>query len=95
MRSIGVREIAAAANVSIGTVDRALNGRKEINEKTRLKVLRIARKLGYEPNPAARALSIGRAALRIGVSGGDWEQDQQIALAALEAIGASWRIDAK
>jgi len=31
----------------------------------------------------------------IGVSGGDWEQDQQIALAALQAIGATWRIDAK
>ncbi|MCC7347406.1 MAG: heme-binding protein [Variibacter sp.] len=31
----------------------------------------------------------------IGVSGGDWEQDQQIALAALGAIGATWRIDAK
>ena len=31
----------------------------------------------------------------IGVSGGDWEQDQKIALAAVEAIGAGWRIDAK
>lgn len=31
----------------------------------------------------------------IGVSGGDWEQDQRIALAAIEAIGADWRIDAK
>jgi uncharacterized protein GlcG (DUF336 family) len=31
----------------------------------------------------------------IGVSGGDWEQDQKIALAAVEAIGAGWRIDSK
>jgi uncharacterized protein GlcG (DUF336 family) len=31
----------------------------------------------------------------IGVSGGDWEQDQKIALAAIEAIGAGWRIDSK
>ena len=31
----------------------------------------------------------------IGVSGGDWEQDQKIALAAVEAIGAGWRIDTK
>lgn len=29
----------------------------------------------------------------IGVSGGDWEQDQKIAQAAVAAIGAGWRID--
>jgi uncharacterized protein GlcG (DUF336 family) len=31
----------------------------------------------------------------IGVSGGDWEQDEKIALAAVQAIGAGWRIDSK
>jgi glc operon protein GlcG len=31
----------------------------------------------------------------IGVSGGDWEQDQKIALGAVEAVGAGWRIDSK
>jgi uncharacterized protein GlcG (DUF336 family) len=31
----------------------------------------------------------------IGVSGGDWEQDQKIAEAAVAAIGAGWRIDRK
>ncbi len=31
----------------------------------------------------------------IGVSGGDWEQDQKIAQAAVSAIGAGWRIDNK
>jgi len=30
----------------------------------------------------------------IGVAGGDWETDQRIARAAIEAIGASWRVDA-
>ena len=29
----------------------------------------------------------------IGVSGGDWETDERIARAAIEAIGASWRLD--
>jgi uncharacterized protein GlcG (DUF336 family) len=29
----------------------------------------------------------------IGVSGGDWETDERIARSAIEAIGASWRID--
>jgi uncharacterized protein GlcG (DUF336 family) len=31
----------------------------------------------------------------IGVSGGDWEQDQKIAQASVTAIGAGWRIDQK
>jgi LacI family transcriptional regulator len=67
MNRIGVREIAAVAKVSIGTVDRALNGRKEISEKTRRRILQIAKDLGYEPNPAARALSVGRSNVKIGV----------------------------
>jgi glc operon protein GlcG len=31
----------------------------------------------------------------IGVSGGDWETDERIARAAVEAIGAGWRIEGK
>lgn len=31
----------------------------------------------------------------IGVSGGDWETDERIARAAVESIGASFRIDSK
>src|SRR5882724_565134 len=31
----------------------------------------------------------------IGVSGGDWATDERIAQAAVEAIGARWRIDGK
>jgi LacI family transcriptional regulator len=66
-KHIGVREIALLANVSIGTVDRALNGRKEISEKTRQKILRIAEKYGYQPNLSARALAAAGASLRVGV----------------------------
>src|SRR5215469_2814471 len=29
----------------------------------------------------------------IGVAGGDWETDERIARAAVESIGASWRLD--
>jgi LacI family transcriptional regulator len=54
------------ANVSIGTVDRALHGRGEINESTRQRILHIARQIRYTPNLAARALSV-RARARIGV----------------------------
>lgn len=65
---IGVRELARLAKVSVGTVDRALNGRAEISRETREKILKIARENGYEPDVNARALSVRRAIIRIGVS---------------------------
>ncbi|HTZ75831.1 MAG TPA: LacI family DNA-binding transcriptional regulator [Candidatus Aquilonibacter sp.] len=66
-KKVGVHRLAERANVSIGTVDRALHGRPGINEKTRERILRIAREIGYEPNLAARALSRSRTHVRIGV----------------------------
>lgn len=63
----GIHLIAHIANVSIGTVDRALHGRGGINAKTRERILQIARQIGYTPNLAARTLSVARAAARIGV----------------------------
>ena len=65
--TVRIQEIARLARVSVGTVDRALHGRKEISEKTRKEILRIAESVGYEPNWAARALRKGRGNLRIGV----------------------------
>ena len=62
----GIPLIAELAGVSIGTVDRALHGRPGINEETRARVLRIAKKIGYKPNLAARSLSTRRR-IRIGV----------------------------
>lgn len=63
----GIREIAEALGVSIGTVDRALHNRPGINQQTRTRVLATARDLGYRPNLAARFLS-SRKILRIGVA---------------------------
>ncbi len=63
----GIHLIAEIANVSIGTVDRALHKRGGIKEATRQRVLEIARQIGYTPNLAARALSVARASARIGV----------------------------
>jgi LacI family transcriptional regulator len=62
----GIKEIAAALNVSIGTVDRALHDRPGVNDKTRKRVLAMAEKLAYRPNLAARNLKLNRR-LRIGV----------------------------
>lgn len=63
----GIHLIAEMANVSIGTVDRALHGRGGIKEDTRQRILQIARQIGYTPNLAARALSVARATARVGV----------------------------
>lgn len=67
MKRIGVRELAKLANVSLGTVDRALNGRKEVSPETRQRILQLAEEHGYRPNPTARALSVGRSTIKIGV----------------------------
>jgi len=63
----GIHLIAEMASVSIGTVDRALHGRGGIKESTRKRILQIAQQIGYSPNLAARALSVARGSVRIGV----------------------------
>jgi len=63
----GIHLIAEIADVSIGTVDRALHRRAGIKESTRQRILQVARQIGYTPNLAARALSIARARTRVGV----------------------------
>jgi LacI family transcriptional regulator len=62
-----MRLIAELADVSIGTVDRALHGRAGINQSTRQRILKIAEQIAYTPNLAARALSVSKASARIGV----------------------------
>jgi LacI family transcriptional regulator len=63
----GIHRIAELANVSIGTVDRALHGRNGIRESTRQRILQIVRQISYTPNLAARALSSSKSGIRIGV----------------------------
>lgn len=63
----GIHRIAEMANVSIGTVDRALHGRGGIKESTRKRILQIAEQIGYSPNLAARALSAAKTRAKIGV----------------------------
>jgi LacI family transcriptional regulator len=63
----GIHLIAEMANVSIGTVDRALHERRGIKEATRQHILQIARQIGYTPNLAARSLSVAKNSARVGV----------------------------
>ena len=55
-KAVGIKEIAQALEVSIGTVDRAIHGRPGINPMTRARVLKMAQNMGYRPNLAARFL---------------------------------------
>lgn len=58
-KALGIRELAKHLNISIGTVSRALNGHKEVNEETRQRVLEAAEQLGYAPNQSGRSLRQG------------------------------------
>ena len=56
---VKLEDIARRASVSIATVSYILNDKASnvpVSEKTREKVLRIAKELGYTPNPFARSL---------------------------------------
>jgi len=55
----GIRTLAEHLNISIGTVSRALNGRPDVNEETRRRVLEAAAELGYVPNQSGRSLRQG------------------------------------
>src|ERR1039457_4077498 len=65
-KAAGIRDIARALGTSIGTVDRALHGRSGVSPKTRDRVLKMAQKLNYRPNVAARNLKLNHR-LRVGV----------------------------
>jgi LacI family transcriptional regulator len=56
----GIKEIAEALGISIGTVDRALHGRPDVSLKTRAKVIKMAQQLNYKPNFAARSLKLNQ-----------------------------------
>lgn len=53
---ITIKDIAERAGVSYATVSRALNGRSDVSPETRVRVLELAKELGYQPNAIARSL---------------------------------------
>ena len=50
-------DVAKLANVSFMTVSRVINGKENVKEDTRRRVLKAIEELGYHPNAAARALN--------------------------------------
>ena len=53
-----LRDVAKTVGLSAATVSRALSGHPYVDERTRGRVVRAARELGYRPNALARALRV-------------------------------------
>jgi LacI family transcriptional regulator len=87
-----IEEVAARAGVSPGTVSRVLNGKNKENRpaiaKRSERIRRIAKKLGYRPNAAARSIVSGQFGavgfVTAGDAGTDWYP-----IAALNGIFAA------
>jgi DNA-binding LacI/PurR family transcriptional regulator len=60
--AVTLKDLAKELNVSAMTVSRVLNGRADglISENTKQRVMATAARMGYRPNPIARALVTGR-----------------------------------
>jgi LacI family transcriptional regulator len=56
-----IREVAKAADASVGTVSAVINGAPHVTEQTRRRILQAIADLGYEPNTAARSLKRQRS----------------------------------
>ncbi|MGD9931476.1 MAG: substrate-binding domain-containing protein [Mangrovibacterium sp.] len=57
IKRIRIKDIAEQANVSIGTVDRVIHNRGEVNPATREKIMKILAEMNYQPNILASTLA--------------------------------------
>lgn len=61
-----IKDIAQKAGVSIGTVDRVLHNRGNVNEQTKNRILEIVKELDYKPNIVAQGLAVRKKNLKLG-----------------------------
>ena len=61
MGTATIRDVARAADVSVASASRALNGHRSVKPATRERVLKAARALNYVPHLGARSLSTRRS----------------------------------
>lgn len=59
-KMVSMKDIAAACEVSVATVSKALNDHDDIGQETKDHIRLIAEKMGYFPNSAAKALKTNR-----------------------------------
>jgi len=57
---VTLKEIAKELGISAMTVSRALNNKANVAEKTRKRVIEMARKMGYKPNYIAKSLVLNK-----------------------------------
>ena len=65
--AVTIKEIAEYANVSRGTVDRALHGRGGVKPEVERRIRAIAENMGYKPNSVAKSLSNLKKKMTIGL----------------------------
>lgn len=65
--AVTLKKIAELAGVSVGTVDRAMNNRKGVNQEVARRIKEIADSVGYVPNTVAKGLVARRKEVKIGV----------------------------
>ena len=63
MKKVTINDVAREAGVAKSTVSRAFTPGESVSEKTRDRVNEVARRLGYAPNPLAKALSVSRTGI--------------------------------
>lgn len=56
MTNVNLKHLAKELNLAVSTVSRALRDSYDIGEETKRKVMALAKKLNYEPNPYASSL---------------------------------------
>lgn len=76
--AVRLEEVASAANVSLSTASKALRGKPHVSEKTRIRVIDAARRLGYSAAEAMASMarlsvrdSHGMQDFRVGIIGVD------------------------
>ena len=55
-----IRDVARMANVSVGTVSKALNNNGSLRQETRARVIAVAKEVGFRPNDLAQSLHRGQ-----------------------------------
>lgn len=59
MKYVTIKDIARELIVSVSTVSRALNNDPNIRKETKEKIIQMAKRMGYVPNPVATNLKYG------------------------------------
>jgi LacI family transcriptional regulator, galactose operon repressor len=89
VRNATIKDVAAAAGVSLGTASKALNGQGQLRAETRARVRRAAEQLAFVPNALARGLVTGRSSSVALVTPGTFGRlCLQVMLGAQDALGA-------